>query len=290
MAKNIIKPTGADGRELRPIHEMVPDHVRDDAGQGSMSLLKQYIVPPRIKIVQPQAKAPFSELFKEADLVVMPVMKRLWGGYDHQNQVPAFHFVPILFWPEWVSWNPYGSNLPAIRDRSFSRTSEIALKARNPDTRQELCKEYPKHLDGKDAYVKHQEHLNYLILVLGDGEFADLPLIMSFSSGEHRAGTNFNALVQSRRTKSLYGCQFSATVRRRENKVGKWYGIDIDNPAEGSGVDPFVMDRERYEQLGRLHTEYASYMRDDLIQTQYDDEGVVEGTARQEPASAETRF
>lgn len=290
MAKNMVVPKGKDGQALVPIHEQLPDHMREDQGGGSMDLLKQYIVPPRIKIVQPQAKAPFSELFKEADLVVMPVLKRLWGGYDHQSQAPAFHFVPILFWPEWVSWNPYGSNLPAIRDRSFKKTSEIALKARNPETRQEPCKEYPKHPDDKDAYVKHQEHLNYLVLVLGDGEFSDLPLIMSFSSGEHRSGTNFNALVQSRRTKALYGCQFSATVRRRENKVGKWYGIDVDNPAEDSGVTPFVMDRDRYDQLKRLHEEYAGYMSADLIQTQYDDDGAVDGTAVPTPASAEERF
>jgi hypothetical protein len=281
MAKTT--PKTADGRELavRNVAEQMPAHLRDHDGQGSTDLLKQYVVPPRIKIVQGQAKKPFNELFRPGDLCAVPMMRGVWEGGQFRPGEPnvAFHFVPVMFYPEWVSWNPYGTDLQAVRARSFDPRGEIAVKSRDPERRKEKCLERPTDKDGKQLFVSHLEHLNYLIMILPPNQMEELPVVLTFASGEHRAGTSFNTLVQSRRTKALYGCQFAARVCQRENKLGTWYGIEVDNPAEDSGVTPYVMDQERFEALGRIHSEYKGYLADKLIQTQYDDEDTVEGAA-----------
>lgn len=266
---------------------MTPDFMREGDGGGSMDLLKQYVVPPRVKVIQGQAKKPFNELFRPGNLCAVPMMTGVWTeDFDPRAENVAFHFIPILFYPEWVSWNPYGSDLPAVRARSLDPRSDIAIKSRDPARRKEPCVERPTTPDGKPAFVSHLEHLNYVVMILPPNEMAELPIIMTFASGEHRSGTNFNTLLQQRRVKHLYGCQFAARVGRRENRHGTWFGIDVVNPAADSGVAPFVQDEGRFSQLRRVFEEYKSYYDERRLATDYDDD-VVEGSAA--PAAAEQR-
>lgn len=232
-------------------------------------MLKDYIQPPRLKVVQPTSRKPFSEMFKQGDVCVVPMMQ-LVGEFNNAKE-PLFAFVPLFFWPEWVLWNPLETKgtLPAVRDRSFDPRSVIAIKARDEKKRNsEQCPECPEK-DGKKLYLKYLEHLNYMVMPL-TGPFVGMPLAATWASGEHRAGSNFNSLIAMRRA-PLYGCQFEAFARERENTKGRWYGIDVENPRETSGITPFVMEPERFDAMKALHMEYKAAYDNKALVVDYDD-------------------
>jgi hypothetical protein len=231
--------------------------------------LKQFIVPPRIKAVQKLSRKPFSERFKPGDLVVIPLLERL-AEYNG-GKAPAFYFVPILFYPEWVAWNPIEvrGTLPSIRERSFDPKSEIAVRSRSPNTRTAICPEIPKK-DGKDLYIRYLEHLNFIICIMPPSPFANVPIVMTFASGEYRAGQVFSTLLYMRRA-PLYGCQFEAVVRERENAKGSWFGIDVQNPSS-KDVSPFVQDEKMFEYYRSLHREYKKFYEQQAIQVDYSDD------------------
>jgi hypothetical protein len=106
-----------------------------------------------------------------------------------------------------------------------------------------------------------------------------MPVLMSFSKAEHRAGTNFMALAKMRMA-PLYSMKFVFNTVYRTNDKGQWYGIDVSNPEEAVG--PWV-DDATYARLGDLHKELRSAHADKAIQVNHDDdldtvEGVVHNT------------
>lgn len=263
-----------------------PDFLTPDVTDvdSSMSMLGSFIRPPRIKIIQGQAKKPFNELFKPGDLCAVPMLRPIFTGYQSRAENVAFHFVPIFFYPEWVSWNPYGTDLKPVIARSLDPKSEIAIKSRKEDLRKEPCKERPTLPDGKPAFISHLEHLNFVIMILPENEMAGLPIVMTFASGEHRSGTNFASLVKQRKSRYLHGLQFVAKVGQRENKTGTWYGIDIDNPTT---IPPYVQDRATFEQYHAIYEEFKTYYEERRLEVDYDDV-TVEGKAT--PARDEKAF
>ncbi len=265
----IVKPSGS--LSTTSVNEQLPDFMRDAQVEGT-ELLKQYVVPPRVKIIQRNARKPFSEMFKPGEIVAVPMMQRI-AEYDG-GRSPSFHFVPLLFYPEWVAWNPMETRgtLPSVRARTLDPRDPIAVKSRSTETRLEPCPEMPKK-DGKDLYVKYLEHLNFIVMMLPPNPLAGLPIVLTFASGEHRSGTNFTTLVQLRRA-PLYGCQFEAHVRERDNGKGAWYGIDVQNPSPDTGVTPFIVEKERFEEMRALHHEFKSIHEKKLLQVEYDDEPV----------------
>lgn len=296
MAKT--NPTSKELAETRPgglssgvgIEAQRPDFLTP-AGLGedvdsSMSALGAFVRPPRIKVIQGQAKKPFNELFKPGDLCAVPMMRPIFRGFESRGANVAFHFVPVFFYPEWVSWNPYGTDLPPVIARSFDPQSDIAMKSRNPGQRKEPCKERPTLPDGKPAFINHLEHLNFVIMILGDNEMAGLPIVLTFASGEHRAGTNFASLIKQRKSRYLHGLQFAARVGQRENKTGSWYGIDVDNPAEDSGFTPYVMEQVRFEGYGLIYEEFKAYHDERRLEVDYDDI-TVEGSVTRPAADPE---
>lgn len=259
-----IIPTAQGVQALSAPSFMESDH------KNSNELLKQYVVPPRLKVVQPTSRKPFSDLFKPGDLVAVPMMQKI--AEFNGGKEPAFYFVPLFFWPEWVCWNPLETkgNLRSVRDRSLDPRSILAAKAKDENRRgSEICPECPEK-DGKKLYLKYLEHLNYMLMPLAPSSFADMPICITFASGEHRAGTNFSSLITMRRA-PLYGCQFEAVVRERENQKGRWYGIDIDSPREGSNVEPFVKSEESYNAYKSIWAEFKTAYDDKAIQVDYED-------------------
>ena len=268
-AKNAVTPTksGVAAGALS-----APDFMSGAMTTGT-ELLKQYVRPPRIKVVQPAARKPFSELFRQGDLVAMP-MAQLFSA-NEGAVLPAFAFVPLFFWPEWMTWNPIEmkGQLPAVRDRSFDPRSPIAVKSRDETRRSsEVCPESPPD---KKYYLKHLEHLNFMLMPLAPHPFAEMPICYSFASGEHKAGSSFSALITMRKA-TMFGCQFEAYIRERENTKGRWFGIDVDNPRENSGVTPFVMEEERFRAYESLHLEYKKVYEDHALVVDLDEDDGVE--------------
>lgn len=271
MAK--VGPKGEKPTELVPVHEQLPDWMRGEADLG-IEDLSQFIVPPRMKVVQKTSLPPFDELFAPGEVCVVPQMVRVAGMAEAKVGQP-FYFVPLLFFPEWCLCNPIElkGTLPFVRARTLDPSSPMVAKSRNPALWSEPCPDKPEY------EMRYVEMLNFVVLLHGDHELAGVPVVMSFSKAEHRSGSNFAALIKMRRA-PIYGCQFAGVVGWRQNQKGQWFGIDVVNPPADSGVTPFVIDRELYEKHKALHLELKAAHDESKIRVDYDDapEGAVEST------------
>lgn len=248
----------------------VPTYLQTYQDDKSNELLKQYITPPRLKMVQPTSQAPFNDLFKQGDLILLPVMQKI-AEHTREEKQAAFTMTPVMFFPEWCCWNPISTKgtLKGVRSRSFDRQSPEAIKARNPALRKsEICPEVPTDRGGKANYLRYLEHLNYLFIIHGNEEYADMAIAITFASGEHRAGTNFNALITQRRA-PLWSMNFQAVIRRRTNDQGFWYGVDFENPDPSicaAWIDPGAAPR-----FEALHKRLREQYEEQLIQVDYED-------------------
>jgi len=251
----------------------VPDFMSQHQVEGT-DLLKQAVIPPRLKFVQPTSKSPFCDLFNPGDLVVVPMMQRV-AEYDKQEKKIALYFATVFYWPEWVCWNPLDTRgqLKSVRERSLDPKSTVAIKARDESRRNsEVCPEVPEK-DGKKLYLRYLEHLNFMIVPFNAGgvetQFAGLPICLSFASGEWMKGSNLAGLITVRRA-PIYGCQFQGVMRRRQNSKGTWFGMDVDNPADES-VGPWV-SKESFEALQTVHREFKKAHEEKTLQVDYEDE------------------
>lgn len=289
MAKQqstVIAPKRADGGPLA-LSSQVPDFMKPHGVEGT-EVLKQYVTPPRVKVCQPLSKPPLIDRFRPGEVAVVPLLERLsLQDFDdrtaNEDQPVAFYFAPIFFYPEWCAWNPIElkGTAPAILERSLDPRSALAKKTRDPETRQEKKLDEqgnPMTKDGRPMYVKNLEHLIYVVQIVGEHPLAGFVCSMTWASGEHKYGANFNALVGQRKA-PLYGCQFAAVVRRRANEKGWWYGIDVENPPEGGAVTPFVMDPEQFELRKAAHLEYRGIYEAKLLRVDHEDDLGEAGTA-----------
>jgi hypothetical protein len=234
--------------------------------------LGQYVIPPRLKVLQPLSdRETFLSKFDVGDVIAVPQMVLVAPTVKDEKDKPTedgepFHFIPVFFFPEWCLWNPIQTRgtLPAIVARTTDPTSTIAAKSRSPALWNEPCPEAPEFM------CRYVEHLNFVIVILGDHDLTGIPVIMSFSRAEHRRGSNFASLIKMRKA-PLYGCQFEARVGPRSNNKGHWYGIDVTNPSGDSGIEPFVQEKDVFGHLEGLHLEYKKAHEDAKIRVDYED-------------------
>lgn len=237
--------------------------------------LAGFIQPPRLKAVQPLSQSPYDQ-FSPGDIVATPqllvVAEMPYENNKPTNEGTPFYFVPIFFFAEYCTWNPIAlkGKADAIVARSIDSQGEIAAKARDRNLRSQLHPEGLKDEEGKELYITHVEHLNYVSVIVGDHPMAGTPIVQSFSKGEHKAGTNFAMLIKMRKA-PLFGCQFEARCHFRVGPKGKWYGWDVTNPSEDSGVAPFVSDKAQFEELKTLHEEMKAAHADDAIRVDLTD-------------------
>lgn len=228
---------------------------REDFGTELMS---QYIIPPRLKVVQPLSRGEYKEKFTPGDAVLAPQMLKVIGldvddKHRPMNKSQQVLFTPLFFFAEFICWNPLqATTLQAVRERSFDPNSIIAKKARDQNARQsEPCPEYP------DKPLSYQEHLNFVCLLHLEG-LNTLPVVIPFSRAEFKIGRNFMSLIKTR-VAPMYACKFAFNVVFRENEKGQWYGLNIENPPENVGgfVDEamFKMCKEQYDELKKAHSE-----------------------------------
>lgn len=273
---------------LAPPNPNLPSFMQGKELAGT-EMLSQFIVPPRLKVIQKMTGKPLSDLFRVGDVVAMPMAKLVAGiklnekGKELEDGNP-FHFVALCFYPEWVLWNPIETKgtLPAIRGRSNLPNSEIAIRSRSPQTWSMPCPEMQRDSQGKELYCRYVEHLNFLIAILPPHEMAGVPVLMSFARGAHKDGTNLAALVQMRNA-PIYGCQFEAKVNTRRNDKGQEWGVlQVSNPSEDSGVTPFVNDETLYRQYEAIHLDLKEKYKKGLIQADYEDDAETNTSSKSE--------
>lgn len=254
----------------------LPTFAQED-GLTGMENLRNFIVPPRVKVIQPLSDSSLKERFSEGDTILVPAkiliseIIKNENGKSTKNGLP-WEFVPIFFFAEFIAWNPrkMKGTLPAIRNRSVDPDSELAAKCRNRETWFEECPE------NKDMAIRNQEHLNFIIVPIS-GISAGTPCLLSFTRSEHKAGTAFASLVDMRKA-PLFACVFQAQVGFRENSEGEWYGIDVTNPDENGG---WVRDEVAYNSFKEHHKNMRAAHDTQILCPDYGDDEV------EEPASTE---
>lgn len=235
-----------------PSESQVPAHLQGGVAENALSLLSQYAAPPRMKIRQPTARSPLSELAPEGSVVLMPAMQIL-ASVDEE-----FFVIPVFFYPEWCVFNPLSMpDLPTIRERSLDPKSEIATKSRNPETRFAPVPGFEADFNApkNPKRLSYREHLNFIFQLQG-GELDGTQFVATFAKGEHKTGRTLSSNIQMR-TKSTHvnpwGQVYAAQSKKRENKDGKWYGLNLYMPT--NGVSPFVQSKEQYDRLTKDHDE-----------------------------------
>jgi len=248
----------------------MPDWMKGEQVTGTETL-GRYIVPPRVKIIQPLTRAPLIEQFDPGAAIIVPQavliadVARADNGRPQRMGTPFFA-TPVLFYPEWVAWNPLETrgSLPAVRGRTMDPNSQLAAKARDSALWAEPCPEMP------EKNIRYCEHLNFILVLYGIEAVGMTPVVVSFSRGEHRTGTNFAALIKMRKA-SIFGGVYQFTAGWRENVKGQWFGFDVGNPSAESSVSPWVQDHELFKALEALHNQYSEAYTAGLVQADYDD-------------------
>lgn len=260
---------------LKPASENLPAHLQRNVGdkpQG-LSLLNQYVIPPRLKIVQGQSKPELKKEFPEGSVIVMPDKKMVAERiYDPATKRFAdgcipFHFTPLFFFPEYFCFNPIKlSHLPAIRERSTDGKSHIAKMSKRKETREQIC---PDDADGKEL-MRFRESLTFVVHIIDVEHLWGIPVTMSFMGGEFRTGQKFASDISQRAT-DLFGNVFQASTGLRTMDQFNWYGYNVGNPALGT-VSQWVEDVDLYKFYKEKHEMLADAYASNLLMSDIDDE------------------
>ena len=247
ISKDIVKVEGVP---------QLPAYMQSD-GVAGLEDLAQFVIPPRIKIVQKQARQELLDLFAPGDVILSPanavIIEQIRDnkGRIKEDSVAQFNIVPLFFYAEWATLNPIelrGSE-SMIRYRTTDPTDPIVQKARNENLREE------PHPEDVKLSIRHVEFLNFIVQLV-DHPLEGTPALLSFAKGEWIAGSNWASLIKMRNA-PLYGSVFTATVALRPGKFGEWYGLNMTNPYTRV---PWVSEEE-YAKFKALHEEFVEHHR-----------------------------
>ena len=246
----------------------VPDYLVNFDGPSGVEELAEFITPSRLKVVQSQSTALLEE-FDVGDVVLMPqkilVMKK--GA-----ETPLI-FTPLLFFPEWAKWNDYKANKagePVILERTFDRNSGIAQRAKDANLRYEV------HPTNGEWKLNYAEHLCFIGIIQNVEGLEFMPVVLSFTRGEHKFGSSFSTLISMRRLPGgkpapIYSGVYTLELGHRKNGEGNWYGLTPGSGAANYGFDSFVT-REQFDIYRELHVQLKAEFDANKIRVDYEDE------------------
>lgn len=265
----------------------MPAHLIKAVGEKPLGLdiVRQYVRPPRAKIVQPQSGAELRKEFAEGTVILQPgnvIISSM--PFDnatkrHLEESLPFTFVPLFFYPEYFIFNPIEvPSLPTIRDRTTDPKHEIAVRARNKATWEAPCPE-----DTTNKFViRFVEVLTYMVHITSVSEPAAIdalwgkPLSMTFMRGEHKTGTKFSGDIMLRKA-DIFANVFQANTAHRIRDRFNWYGYNITAPMQGSqwveSAEEFAYYKSLYEDL------QGAYEQGLLLSDVGDGEDIIDTTA-----------
>lgn len=212
---------------------VVPDWMQQEEVKGSDSL-GDFMVTPRITIVQAMSDHERKESFGEGGVAIMP------DGIKVAGMNEPFVVIPLIFWASWeVRSDLNDSTTPMIENSTQDPNSDIARKARNKDTREETY--------GNGFTRKYVEALNFIVKI-DSGEAKGELATISFSVGEHHTGSRLCGMLK-RRPCSIFAnrVELKTAVRQRNNR--SWYGFEFNNPVD----TPIIQDKDAYIELSKMH-------------------------------------
>lgn len=280
------KETVKESKEIQKVESaprplVTPDFMRE-ADKG-LELVRQYVVPPRLKIIQKSASNDLFEHYGLGDVIIVPdgitvlSPERANNGRPTLEDEPFFLFCPLFMFPEWVAWTDYNTrgNAPVIMDRTTDPNHPLRAKCKSQRFRDEKV---------NGVLVHNVEHLNFIVRLL-DPDIPEKYVILSFARGEWKSGSSFCNLLQLRNA-PLYGCVFEASLAYRPGTgKGDWYGLDISNPKD-QNIPAFV-SAETFKVHQELWKGFAEGHKAGMIRPTYDEDFPEEETA--EPTSGAAR-
>lgn len=243
----------------------VPEYLQGYEAEG-LEGAQQYVTPPRLKVLQKQTGGQVMENFNVGDVVILPQMEAIarlpYDGTKASERGEIFTFVPVFWFAEFCQWNPIelkGSE-PAIIQRTLDPASDLARKCSNKDTW------YEPHPTRPDLKVRNCEHMVFAMLI--DGVSDVMPVVHAFRTAEWRTGSQLLTMSKMRRA-PLYAQRFEASVSKRVNSKGDWYGLDIQNARED--LNPWVA-ADKIETYREVYLELKEAHAANLLQVNYDDD------------------
>jgi len=212
---------------------VVPDWMQQEEVKG-IEQVGEHMTTPRLAIIQAMSDQDRKETFGEGGVAIMP------DGVKVAGKDEEFIAIPLVFWVTWEQWSDINdSGSPMIENSTQDSTHEIAKKARNKDTREEMY--------GEGFKRRYVESLNFIMKIDSGDAMGELATI-SFSVGEHHTGSRLCGLLK-RRPCSIFANRiaFRTALRQRNNR--SWYGFDFANPE----TDAIIQDKAVYEELEKVH-------------------------------------
>jgi len=210
----------------------------------SLEDMKGYRVLSRIRVVQAMSDATLKEQCGEGAAVLQP------GNVLLSKAKEAFRFVPLFFFPEFITWKDRRDGGSPIYSRSFDKAGEIAAKSRDSDSRFEP---YPGGPNNDPYKFRHVEHLNFAGVIYG-GDLHMTPAAMSFAKGELGVGKNLCSAALLRKT-PLWSQVWEFYSGTRDAGGYQWWGLDFKNP----DLQPWIQESEAdtfksmHDELKALH-------------------------------------
>jgi hypothetical protein len=259
----------------------LPAHLQNAISHKESTGLEEmgnYIVPPRLKIIQDKKDDKY-ESFASGDVIVVPQLEKLCSKGE------PFQFTVLYTFDEFCVHNPYQlrASLPMIRERTIDPKSDLAEKARNMIT--EPCPENLEH------EIKYVTHLNFLIAVHGIESLKGIELLVSFHLGEFKTGQGLLNLLRMRSNGGIpiYGHVLSAHSAKHSGGGFNWMGLDISNPSAeyiDAGGSQYVTDEDLYNSFEAAHNEAKA--NKSRIQADYGDADAVADAANVDAPESDT--
>jgi len=212
---------------------VVPEWMQQEEVKG-VDNVGEFMVTPRMTIVQAMSDIERKEAFGEGGVAIMP------DGIKVADNGEPFIVIPLIFWASWeVRSDLNDSATPMIENSTQDPNSEIARLSRNKDTREETY--------GSGFTRKYVEALNFIVKI-DSGEAKGELATISFSIGEHHTGSRLCGLLK-RRPCSIFAnrIELKTAVRNRNNR--SWYGFEFNNPVD----TPIIQDKDVYDELSMMH-------------------------------------
>lgn len=231
-------------------------------------LMKQYVSPPRMKIVQGQSQQELKRLFPESSVVITPEMIGVTGAIDFRNGQEESDFirvVPVFFYTEYCLFNPMGVK-PYCRERSIDAQSKLAIRCKGQiDKRSMPCPEDLSKL------CKYQEVFNFILYVWNPDVYKD-PVLLSLKSSDFVCGKEWCRLACIPRGVPCYGQVFELNCSPRKKDDNNWYGWNVRHAITEQGMIEFVRNEEWFNHLREVHAQFVDNYRADELRANYDDE------------------
>lgn len=251
----------------------LPAHLQQYTGETGLENLKQYVVPPRLKIVQDQSGDQYKD-FNTGDIILVPQMIMI------AESGQPFYITPIFTYTEFCIWNPWilKGQIPIIRERSIDPKSDIARRSRNKETWFATCPEAPQAKQKDEKYqLRYCEHVNYICSLEAGHEMSGTPFVISFHHSGFFDAQKWASLITMRSNNGripIFAGVYEAKSVERSNNQGHWMGLDITNPsleATQRGIPLWVPD-DRFQTFVNFFKSFKDLHDHGDLRAEYDDD------------------